>query len=265
LEEIRLDPPGDRSLSVAALSDVGCVRANNEDAHGVYLGNDPERGSLLVVADGMGGAAAGEVASGLAVRTVADAYRDRASGGDPEQALQAALTGANRAIWERAAESPELGGMGTTCTAVAVVGSRACFAHVGDSRAYLLVDGTLTQLTADHSLAAEYARQGGVGGAPARARNVLTRCLGVKPEVRIDVSAGLIPLPDECTLLLCSDGLTNQVQEGELLELASAHGPEGACRRLVRLARDRGAPDNVTVVIARISRTGSGADGGASG
>lgn len=268
MEEIRLDSKGDLALTAAGLTDVGCVRTNNEDSHGIHLGESPDRGSLLIVADGMGGAAAGEVASGIAVRSVAGAYGQAPPGEDAVRALEKALTSANREIYERAVASPELGGMGTTCTAVAVVGQAACFAHVGDSRAYLLENGRLTQLTADHSLAAEYERQGGFGGAPARARNVLTRCLGVRPEVRIDVSPEPIPLTAGSTLLLSSDGLTNQVEDDEILHLASAHGPQTACRRLVQLALERGAPDNVTVIIARVSASRDagappGADGGA--
>jgi len=253
VDEIRLGPQGDLTLVVASLTNVGCVRTNNEDSHAILLGEDPARGNLLVVADGMGGAAAGEVASRIAVSVVSEEYRGSPADDVPARALEKALTDANRRIYERAVDTPELGGMGTTCTAVAVVGTEASFAHVGDSRAYLVEDGQVRQLTRDHSLAAEYERQGGVGGAPARARNVLTRCLGVRPEVRVDVSDAPIPLAPGCALLLCSDGLSNQVEDGEMAHFVSRHGPEAACRRLVQLALERGAPDNVTVVVARVS------------
>jgi len=245
-------PDGNATLLVEARTDVGCVRKNNEDSHGIFPGTDPARGSLLVVADGMGGAAAGEVASGLAIDTIGTIYADPAAGSTPVEALHAAVTRANRAIFERATDDPRLGGMGTTCTAVAITGAQAHFAHVGDSRAYLVAGGELRQITSDHSLAAEFARQGGGGGAPARAKNVLTRCLGVKPEVKVDVSDPPIGLESGATVVVCSDGLTNLVEDGEILHMAAMHLPDGACKRLVALAVERGAPDNVTVVIARL-------------
>ncbi|GJM44417.1 MAG: hypothetical protein DHS20C21_12590 [Gemmatimonadota bacterium] len=251
MQEIH-SPDGSVTLLVEAQTDVGCVRKNNEDSHGVFPGNAPGRGSLLVVADGMGGAAAGEVASGLAIDTVGAVYQDPGAGSGPVEALHAAVTRANRAIFERAAQDPRMGGMGTTCTAVAVVGDQAYYAHVGDSRAYMVTGGDLVQLTSDHSLAAEFERQGADGGAPARAKNVLTRCLGVKPEVKVDVSSSPIQLAPGVTLVVCSDGLTNLVEDGEILRLAAMHLPDGACRRLVALALERGAPDNVTVITARL-------------
>jgi protein phosphatase len=253
LERIGLDTEGTLALTVASRTHVGCVRKNNEDSLGVVLGEATARGSLLVVADGMGGAAAGEVASGIAVKSVEERYLDPAIDGKACDVLRDALAIANGAIYDRATKHPELHGMGTTCTAVVVLGQQVCFAHVGDSRAYLFVGDRFRQLTTDHSLAAEYERQGGVGGAPARARNVLTRCLGVRPDVRIDVSEQPVPLPVDSSLVLCSDGLTNMVGDGEIHQLVSMHGPESACQRLVQLALERGAPDNVTVVVARVS------------
>jgi protein phosphatase len=254
VEEIQLTPDGTVKLAVASLSDVGCVRKNNEDSAGVFEGTDPARGHLLIIADGMGGAAAGEVASGLAVETVRATFFDPGAGSRPVEALKRAIEAANAAIHRRASEDPRLGGMGTTCTAVAVVGRQLWFAHVGDTRAYLASNGSLGQLTRDHSLAAELARQGDERSAPARAKNVLTRCLGVKPEVKIDVSEGPVPLPDDAVLVMCTDGLCNLVEDGEILHVVSMHLPDSACRRLVQLAKERGSPDNVTVIIARLTR-----------
>jgi protein phosphatase len=252
LEEIRLTPT--EVLAVASLSDVGCVRKNNEDSKGVFAGADPARGHLFIVADGMGGAAAGEVASGIAVETVRASYFDPASGTRPVEALRRAIEAANASIHRRAVDDPKLGGMGTTCTAVAVVGRQVWYAHVGDTRAYVAANGNLAQLTRDHSLAAELARSGGEGGAPARAKNVLTRCLGVKPEVKVDVADQPYPLPDDSVLVMCTDGLTNLVEDGEILHVVSMHLPDGACKRLVTLAKERGGPDNVTVIVARLTR-----------
>jgi len=254
VQELHLTPDSSEKLTIATLSDVGCVRKNNEDSKGVFEGGEPARGHLLVVADGMGGAAAGEVASGIAVETVRNTYFDPASGSRPADALRGALEAANASIHRRATEDPKLGGMGTTCTAVAVVGRDVWFGHVGDTRAYIAAAGSLNQLTRDHSLAAELARAGNEAGAPARAKNVLTRCLGVKPEVKVDVAEEGVRLPDDSVLVLCTDGLTNLVEDGEILHVVSMHLPDGACRRLIQLAKERGGPDNITVIVARLTR-----------
>jgi serine/threonine protein phosphatase PrpC len=252
VEEIRLTPTD--VLAVASLSDVGCVRKNNEDSKGVFAGADAARGHLFIVADGMGGAAAGEVASGIAVETVRATYFEPGSGSRPSEALRRSIEAANASIHRRAVDDPKLGGMGTTCTAVAIVGRQIWYAHVGDTRAYVAANGSLTQLTRDHSLAAELARSGGEGGAPARAKNVLTRCLGVKPEVKVDVAEEPVMLPDEAVLVMCTDGLTNLVEDGEILHVVSMHLPDGACKRLISLAKERGGPDNITAIVARLAR-----------
>ena len=254
MEEIQLTPGSAEKLAVASLSDVGCVRKNNEDSKGVFEGADPARGHLFIVADGMGGAAAGEVASGIAVETVRNMYFEPSSGTRPVEALQRAVEAANADILRQATEDPKLGGMGTTCTTMAIVGREVSFAHVGDTRLYLAANGTLTQLTRDHSLAAELQRTGGNSGAPARAKNVLTRCLGVKPDVKVDVSDSPLRLPDDAVLVMCTDGLSNQVEDGEILHVVAMHLPDGACRRLVQLAKERGGPDNITVIVARLTR-----------
>jgi len=253
LQEIRLT--AEEYLAVAVESDIGCVRKNNEDSAGVFPGEDPARGTLLVVCDGMGGAAAGEVASRTAVETVREEYFKADPGVSPVAALESAVQAANEAIYRKAMENPDLGGMGTTCSAVVVVGREFWFAHVGDSRAYLATGGELHQLTRDHSLAAEYERTGDGGAAAARAKNVLTRCLGVRPDVKVDTpDAGAVPFPEGATLVLCSDGLTNQVEDGEILHMVAMHLPKGASQRLIQLARERGGPDNITVIVARLTR-----------
>jgi protein phosphatase len=252
LIQIRLGAGTDEKLVVASLSDVGCVRSNNEDSERVRPSEDPRRGSLLIVADGMGGAAAGEVASRLAVEKVAEAYFAPGLGETPAEVLRAAIQSANSAIYMKSVDDPTLVGMGTTCTALAVVGREVWFGHVGDSRAYHIRAKRIEQLTQDHSLAAELERQGGTGGAPARAKNVLTRCLGVKEGVRVDVAGDPITLAIGDVVVLCSDGLSNQVDDAEIREAVSTLPPDGACRSLVRLAKSRGGPDNITVQIGQI-------------
>jgi protein phosphatase len=253
VQEIPLTTGGSEWLAVSSLSDVGCVRDNNEDSIGVFPHDDPAKGTLLIVADGMGGAAAGEVASRLAVERVREGYF-RSDERSPAIALRTALESANASILEKARTDRRLAGMGTTCTAVAVIGRELWFAHIGDSRAYLKAGVSLRQLTSDHSLAAELGRQGGAEDLRSRARNVLTRCLGVRAEVQIDVSEAPTPLPDDAGLIICSDGLCNLVNDGEIHQIVSMHGPDGACRRLVQLAKERGAPDNVSVAVGRITR-----------
>ncbi len=253
LKEIRMNPEGTAVLMVFALSDVGCVRKNNEDSYGLFPAEDSTGSNLFVIADGMGGAAAGEVASRLAVETVRDSFFG--TGGDEAvpAALERAIQDANQMIFRRSAEETELAGMGTTCTATAFRGRSLWVAHVGDSRAYLVTAGDVKQLTRDHSLAAELERRGDSrGGASGGAKHVLTRCLGVGEQVAVDVSAQAVEMPDGASLVLCSDGLSNLVDPGEILHLVSMHLPEKACRRLVDLARERGAPDNVTVLVARM-------------
>jgi protein phosphatase len=253
----RLPEQRDRlRLEVAGLSDLGCVRQNNEDSYGSFDAVERGAGHLLIVADGMGGAAGGEVASRMAVDAVAQVYLTAADAGDVGAVVRHALELANRLIYQRGADEPPLSGMGTTCTVAVVKHDVLTVGHVGDSRAYLLQGSRIEQITCDHSLAAELARRCDPGAAvPEAGRHVLTRCLGVSPDVQVDV-IGPIDLESGDTLLLCSDGLSGPVTAEELHALASAHEPEIACRRLVELARERGGPDNITVQIARLVPAG---------
>jgi protein phosphatase len=146
--------------------------------------------------------------------------------------------------------------MGTTCTVAAIVGLELTLGHVGDSRAYLVYKGTIEQLTQDHTLAGELARVAGSRGVavPERSSHVLTRCIGAQPDVQVDVSPKPIHLEDGARLVLCSDGLSNVVEPEEIFELVTADTPSGACDALVELARARGGPDNITVIVAGLKR-----------
>jgi len=239
-------------VDVASLSDVGCVRANNEDSIGVFPGKDA-RGHMLVVCDGMGGAAAGEVASRLAVDTVSRRFFSADPAVNRRDALHAAIIAANREVFEQAGENENHRGMGTTCTAVVVSGADILIGHVGDSRAYLVVDGVLNALTEDHTLAAELERHrhAGMSAIPRDAHNILTRCLGVEAHVMPVISQTPIPKPGSM-LVLCSDGLTGMVDDAQLNQLvAQASDPEDACSRLVEQAKAEGGLDNVSVIVAR--------------
>jgi len=232
------------------LSDVGCVRAENEDAVGHWPHED---GLLFAVADGIGGHAAGEVASAVALEALSREM-DRAPGGwAVAKRLRRAVYEANLEIYNKAITIPELRGMGTTLTATALVGGTLATAHVGDSRLFLWRDRTLTQLTKDHTWVAEQVAYGILSADDARThprRNVLTRCLGRELIVSTDVLT--LDLRPGDVLLQCSDGIHVPVPEPEVCELLAAHPPEAACRALVRRAREEGGEDNMSVQIAAV-------------
>jgi serine/threonine protein phosphatase PrpC len=249
-------PDTDLALVSHYASDVGCVREINQDVAGIFESEDATRGCLLLVADGMGGAAAGEVASREAVDTVSREYFTTGGAEIPAaDALRAAMDEANLAIYRRSTEDIALSGMGTTCTALAIIGRDAHLAHIGDSRAYVVADGKIQQITLDHSLAEEMRRRaGGEELATPVPSNVLTRCMGVAKNAEIDVDSLPGALRPGMTFVLCSDGLSNMVSDDEIRQAASREAPDAACATLVQLARDAGGPDNITVLIARVQK-----------
>jgi serine/threonine protein phosphatase PrpC len=244
------------TLTVAAASDLGCARKNNEDSFGVFRFDDAARGALLVLADGMGGAAAGEVASRVAVETVSDAYDRWKKKNQPREGLSWALSAANKAVHAQAQGDANLAGMGTTCTVAAIVGLDLTLGHVGDSRAYLVRRGTIEQMTHDHTLAGELARvaNGRSVATPGGTSHVLTRCIGAQPEVQVDLSERPVHLEDGAIVVLCSDGLSNEVEPEEIRQLVTEHAPVEACDALIELARARGGPDNITVMVGRVDK-----------
>lgn len=239
---------------IASATDRGLRRTGNEDSVAVETREQNGRPcSLLVVADGMGGARGGEVASQMAIESVvATFFGDPA--GEPGEALMRAVEAANHAIWERGHTTPDLNGMGTTCTAVALQDGHLSFAHVGDSRAYIARGPTFEQITSDHSLLAELLSQHRISAESARTdarRNVVTRSVGIGPEVKVDAGRVEPALAPGDTVVLCSDGLHGVVEDAEIAPLVTAMPPADACRALIQLANERGGPDNITVVIAR--------------
>ena len=243
-------------LRVGAATDVGLKRSQNEDRFAIWNAEGAQaatRGVLLVVADGMGGAQAGEVASQLAVECVLKTYGEGANSilDDLEHAVETA----NHVIHEHSLAHPELRGMGTTCTAVVVRGNEAYFAHVGDSRAYRVRQGGIEQLTADHSLVAQLVEHRHLTPEQAKVdprRNVVTRSVGVGSEVDVDAAAVDDPLQQGDTLVICSDGLHTLVEDREIAQLASGADVRVACDQLIALANERGGHDNITVVIGRL-------------
>jgi serine/threonine protein phosphatase PrpC len=226
-------------------SDTGRQRRANEDSFFV-------RAPLFVVADGMGGAQAGEVASRLAAETFARGLPDD---GTSEQRLEARVREANRRIHELSQEDRALNGMGTTITAAHLDGDELALAHVGDSRAYLLRDGELTRLTRDHTLVEELVRRGELTEAEAAEhpqRSIITRALGPEPDIDIDIHTHRVR--DGDVLLLCSDGLTGMISEDEVAEILNGAASLGeAGRALVHAANEAGGRDNITVVLFRVA------------
>ncbi len=233
----------------AALSDVGRRRKANEDSFAMA----PELG-LYLVADGMGGHKAGQVASELAVDSAVAAVG--ATDGAPvslTQRLAESVSAANREIFAQARSCPELRGMGTTLVAALTGEGCIALAHVGDSRAYLIRGGGIRLLTQDHSVVGDLVRSREITEQDARThphRHVLTRALGVRSTVEADFSELSTSAGD--TFVLCSDGLTGRVQDHEIGKIVlTAPSLEDACKRLVGTANERGGEDNITVVIIR--------------
>lgn len=244
-------------LETASKSHIGQVRQKNEDAAGFSKPSGQkereEKGTIFVVADGMGGHRGGEIASQLAVDTVISEYYTSTEH-EPLGALEEAYRQANRVIHEKAIGDVDLFGMGTTCTTLVVIGSRAYCAHVGDSRAYVMRNGALTQITQDHSLVGEMVRSGILSNEDAQnhpKRNVITRSLGTNEELSVDFPAAPLELADGDVILLCSDGLTSLVTDEEVANILTENPPAQACATLVDLANEKGGKDNVTVQVIK--------------
>ncbi len=246
-------------VEAASLTDVGLQRDNNEDSY-LYWEPEPEdefrrKGRLAIIADGMGGYEGGQEASRLAVETVRHVY-DHNFNGDPQSTLIISLQAAHDAIQRYAFDHPEFSGMGTTCTALAIVDHQLFFAHVGDSRLYLIRGEAIQRLTRDHSYVGRLVETGIVRSEDAEShpqRHILTAALGSGHELIPDAPAHPISLQHGDLLILCTDGLWSVVGERQLAQIANANPPAEACRKLVRAALDRGAPDNVTVIILRVA------------
>jgi serine/threonine protein phosphatase PrpC len=239
-------------------TDVGKVRSENQDFASLTTPKEeaasPAGGRLLIVADGMGGHRGGATASRMAGETVKAQYLGSETK-DVAAALRDALTRANARIFSESQTNPELRGMGTTTSALVIRGAQAWFAHVGDSRIYMVRGDAVKQLTEDHSLVATMVREGLLSAQEAEhhpRRNVLQRSIGVGEEVEIDVR-GPIDLQENDTFVLCSDGLHGLVKEDEIKDIAKLPIQQAA-NDFVKLALERGAPDNVTVIVARIVR-----------
>jgi protein phosphatase len=242
-----------RAADTIAKTDTGRQRRGNEDR--VFA-----RPPVFVVADGMGGAQAGEVAARIAVET----FKDGLPGQGPvEERLASRAREANRRIFELATADHDRAGMGTTLTAAYLDGSELAIAHVGDSRAYLFRDGSLTRLTQDHSLVDELVRRGKLSEKEAAEhpqRSIITRALGPEPDVEVDTWT--YPVRGGDVLLLCSDGLTSMISEERVAEiLHDSRQLNDSAQALIDEANRAGGRDNITVVLARLEDVEAGADG----
>jgi PPM family protein phosphatase len=234
-------------VSVGSATDIGQVREGNEDS---YLIVEP----LYAVADGMGGHRGGEVASSMALETVQGMFERR------EGSLAEQVAEANRAVFDRSQSDRKVSGMGTTLTAAQLDGNRVHLVHVGDSRAYLLRGGELTQITEDHTLVHRMVVEGEISEEEAEThphRSILTRALGVDQNIQVD--EGDLEVAPGDRLLLCTDGLTGMVPEGEIREiLLESLDPQEAVDKLVKVANRAGGIDNITAVILDFADDGGG-------
>lgn len=245
-------------LNTHGMTDVGKKRTRNEDC---FLVNDDL--SLYVVADGMGGHCGGEFASRLAVSTIDEVIQSLntdpeatiISGVNSEEAdhgdrLRYAIEVASQKIYDQGLYDQQLKGMGTTTAALMVSGVKASIANVGDSRVYLIREGKISQVTRDHSLISEQVRAGLLSEGDAKKhklKNIITRSVGYQEAVEIDIFK--IDLSDRDRLVLCSDGLTNMLDDDTICRTAQNGDIKDACRKLVNLANERGGEDNITVIL----------------
>lgn len=244
-------------LRIGSRLDLGMVRDNQEDSLRIYLPEQQavqeEKGALFIVADGVGGHQAGDVASALAVEVLTEAYYASASR-SVEDALRDAIAAANTRIYEEAQARASQAGMGSTCVCVALRGSHIGVANVGDSRVYILRDGKLTQISQDHSWVAEQVRSGQLSQEEANAsqfRNVLTQALGSAPQVEPSVRGQTIRQGD--AILLCSDGLTTMLDDNEIAAFVTQYDdPQEACDMLIEAANHRGGKDNISIIVVRV-------------
>jgi len=245
----RLDAdPQTVRIAVSALSDIGCVRTNNED----FFGYDESLG-IYVVCDGMGGMAAGEVASSRAVAAIMQNYAATSTAGAPVSTrLLYAINAANLDVWQNG-QVPANKGMGTTAVAAALDGDKLIFGNVGDSRAYILQDGECVQLTVDHSYVNELIRNGTLTIEDAQhadlkgMESVITRAVGVSADVQPDFFS--VDLQPGTGVLLATDGLTRYLTAEEIASVLAASTFDAACANLIDLAKQRGGQDNITCIL----------------
>lgn len=243
------------TLEIGALTDTGKIRKINEDSFKIY---ESDEYSYAVVADGMGGHLAGEVASEMAVECISNYIAEHMDSElDRFQVMEVIRRGfldANSKIYEYSCKNERVMGMGTTATLCMIRGGYLIFSHVGDSRAYMIGDN-ISQITRDHSYVQELVKLGQITPEEAKhhpRRNIITRAMGVEASVKVDT--GVKPYAGE-RVLICSDGLIDEIEDGELFEAVKKGTPSECVQRLVEMANERGGNDNITAVVMGGERT----------
>lgn len=239
-------------MRIVSKTDVGLARRTNQDAYAT--GELPGGVAWAVVCDGMGGVGGGNVASALAVKTISEqissSYREGMSSNSVRTLLESAITAANMAVFDKSQQETDLAGMGTTVVVCVILDGKAHISHVGDSRAYVFSPLRIRQITRDHSYVQRLIEDGKLTEEEARTyphRNIITRALGVEERLLVDYNE--VTLAPEDAILICTDGLSGSVEEGEMLEVIRQSNVYECPDRLVRLANEKGGADNVTVVI----------------
>lgn len=242
-------------MKFAAGTDIGLIRQLNEDSYRILPGSS-QSPSVFIIADGMGGHNCGEVASRMAVDHLSEAINAEGAGlcasNDVGAELKRLVEAANRTVFEKSLERPEANGMGTTLTMAVINKNIITAAHVGDSRLYLIRNGKMTQLTEDHSYIGELVKNGSLTREEAEhhpRKNIITRAIGSSAELDVDILSCEIEKDD--IFLLCTDGLTNMVEEDKIYEEAVKNDPEKACSALIEAARLNGGEDNITVIVIK--------------
>jgi serine/threonine protein phosphatase PrpC len=240
------------------MSDIGCQRENNEDQLAYWEPAADEdfarKGRLAIVADGMGGHEGGQEASRIAVDSIREVFAETPEA-DVQSLLLAGFQIAHERILSYAAAHPELHGMGTTATAIVLLDNQLYYAHVGDSRLYLVRDSTISRLTHDHSYVGRLVENGVISAEEAEThpqRHILTAALGAGTEISPETPQHPIALQHGDALVLCTDGLWSLLSDHEIQGIVTSNGPAEACRALIKLAKDRGGPDNITVQVLRL-------------
>ncbi|MBK8609214.1 MAG: Stp1/IreP family PP2C-type Ser/Thr phosphatase [Chitinophagaceae bacterium] len=254
--ELKGDDSETDQVKAIVVSDLGNIRTNNEDMGLFFKVADEniirEKGYMLIVADGMGGHQAGEVASKMATEIISREYFN-AKNGSVEKNLEKVLTLANKTIFEKASSQKAYQGMGTTCTVLVVIGQAIYYAHVGDSRAYIQKADSILQITEDHTYVQQLVNSGEITAEEAAThpkRNILTNAMGTKPELRIDTGISKFKFENNDRLLLCSDGLYDYLKDAELNKILLDNELKNAANLMVQQAKARGGHDNITVVLA---------------
>ena len=244
-------------LQTSSATDIGKIRENNEDSFLEFnVDNSNEKLLLLVVADGMGGHQAGEVASKTVVNSIEDYFKSQDNNLEKNalDSLKNSIVIANQNVIQASTDKEELRGMGSTCTAMLIFNNKTFLAHVGDSRAYLVRDKEIIQLTKDHTLAEKMLDSGIISKEEAKTsphRNMLIKAVGITDEIEVETYEPFTANQGD-VFLLCSDGLTEYIDEEEICSILNIYNPDEACKLLVNIANKRGGRDNITLQITKV-------------